>query len=154
MIHACLTKVCHLVLSSSSGSSSAWALLCYNMPSLLDGVRQLYSIQKRHPYTGNLKSETLGESKNQLFAQLGREFWGGPPQSSAGCGFARAAHLSQNFCAGKGIFLMAHAAAECIAASLSSRKDVSTDPAQPLEWIYTVIIVTTNNLSVHVLTTN
>ena len=55
-------------------------------------------------YTGNLKSETLGESKNQLFAQLGREFWGGPPQSSAGCGFARAAHLSQNFCAGKGIF--------------------------------------------------
>ena len=51
-------------------------------------------------------------------------------------------------------FWIAHAVAECIAASLSSRKDVSTDPAQPLEWIYTVIIVTTNNLSVHVLTTN
>ncbi len=124
------------------------------MPSLLDGVRQLYSIQKRHPHTGNLKSETLGESKNQLFAQLGREFGVGHPKVLLDAVLHGQPTCHKTSVRARGFFLMAHAAAECIAASLSSRKDVSTDPAQPLEWIYTVIIVTTNNLSVHVLTTN
>ena len=62
---------------------------------------------------------------------------GCPPQNSARCGFAWAAHSSQNICAGKCFFIwIAHAAAECIAASLSSRKTASTvmftDPVQPL----------------------
>ena len=57
-------------------------------------------------------------------------------QRIAVCGFVWAAHLSQNFCGGKWFFLIAHAAAECIAASLSGPKDVSTamitEPVQPL----------------------